>query len=95
MARDHIKSRASFRSEVWTEKQESAGLTGVRASWSRLLEVDLKSLDLESEGESDTLATRGARFVFGFADDAAPSRSSVASSIIAGSPAALNSRLRT
>ena len=86
MARDRIKSRASFRSEVWTGKRESAGLAGVRASCPRLLDADLENLDLESEGESDTLVTRGARFVFGLADDAIPSRSPVASSIIAGSP---------
>ena len=87
MARGHIKSRASFRSEVWTEKRESARLTEMRASWLRPFEVDLKSSDLESEGESRTLAKRGARFGFGFADDAVPSRSPIASSIIARSPA--------
>ena len=69
MRRDHIKSRASFRSEVWTEERESAGLTGVRASWPRPLDADLESSDLKFEGESGTLATRGARFVFGYADD--------------------------
>ena len=87
MASDRIKSRASFRSKVWTEKRGSAGLTGARASWPRSLDKDLESSDFESEGESGTLATRGAWFVFGFADDAVPSRSLVASSIIAWSPA--------
>ena len=87
MARDRIKSRASFRSEVWTENQGSAGLTGARASWPRPLDADLESSDLESDGESSTLATRGARFVFGFADDDVQSGSPVASSIIARSPA--------
>ena len=84
---DHIKSRASFRSEVWTERRESVGPAGVRASWPRPLDVDLESSDLESEGESGTLATWGARFDLGFADDAVPSRSPVAGSIIACNPA--------
>ena len=52
MARDRIKSRASFKSEVWTLKRESAGLTGVKASWPCLLSVDFKSSDWESGGES-------------------------------------------
>ena len=85
MERDRIKSRASFRSEVWTGKREFMGAAGVRASWPRSLDADLENSDLESEGESGTLATRVARFVFGFADGAVPSRSPVASSIIAGS----------
>ena len=87
MATVHIKSRASFRSKVWTEKRESVGLTRLRAYWPRPLDANLESSDLEYEGESGTLATRGAWFVFGFSDDTVPSRSPVASSIIAGSPA--------
>ena len=62
-------------------------LTEERASCPLPLDVDLESSDLESEGESDALATRGVRFVFGFADDAVPSGSLVTSSITADSPA--------
>ena len=95
MARDHIKSRASFRSEVWTGKRESVGAAGVRASWPRSIDADLENSDLESEGESASLVTRGAWFVFGLADDAIPYRSPVSSSIIVGSPAGSKLPLRT
>ena len=72
MARDCIKSRASFRSKVWTEKREFSEKTGVRSSWPRLLVADLESLDLKFEGESSALATRGVRFVFGLAESSSP-----------------------
>ena len=53
MASDRIKSRASFKSEVWAEERESVGLSGVGASWSRLLNMDPACSDLESGGVSD------------------------------------------
>ena len=52
MARGRIKSRASFKSEGWTEKREFVGLSEVGASWRRPLDKDLDSSDLESGGVS-------------------------------------------
>ena len=52
MARDRIKSRASFKSEVSIGKRKFTRLAGVKTSWPCLLVVDFESSDLESEGES-------------------------------------------
>ena len=77
MARDRIKSKASFKSEVWTWKRESAGLAGVKASWPCLLGMDFESSDLESGGESGLSMIGGTRSDFVFAMDIIASGSSI------------------
>ena len=86
MARDHIRSRALFKSEVWTGKQESMELGEAGASWPCSLNMDLESSEWVSGGESGLLTTGGGRFDSGLADDAVLSGSSATSSIVAESP---------
>src|SRR5215216_5605317 len=86
MARDRIKSRASFKSEVSTRKQKSAELGRAKASCPCSPGVDLKSSELASRGESGFPMIGGAQFDSGLADDTIPSGSPVVSFIIAESP---------
>ena len=77
MARDRIKSRASFKSEAWMCKRESAGLAEVRASWLCLFGMDLESSDLESGGESGLSMIGGTRSDSEFAVDTIASGPSI------------------
>src|SRR5215216_6453610 len=86
MARDRIKSRASFKSEVSTRKQKSAELGKAKASWPCSPSVDLESSELASGGESGFPMTGGTQFDSELADDTVPSGSLVVSFIIAESP---------
>ena len=86
MARDHIKSRASFKSEVWTGKRESVELGRAKASWPCSLDVDLKSSELAFGGESGFPMIGATMFDSWLADDTVPSGSPVVSSIVAESP---------
>ena len=60
MARDRIKSKASFKSEVWTGKRESVELGGTEVSWPSSHDVDLESSELVSGGESGFMMIEGA-----------------------------------
>ena len=86
MARDHIKSRASFKSEVWTGKRRSVELVREKASWLCLLGADLESSELGSGGESGFSIIRGTPFDSGLADDTVASGSTVVSFVIAEGP---------
>ena len=60
MARDRIKSRASFKSEVWTGKQESVEMGGTEVPWPSSHDADLEGLELVSGGESGFMRIEGA-----------------------------------
>ena len=86
MARDRIKSKASFTSEVWTGKRESVELGRAKASWPCSLGVDLESLELASGGESGFPMISGTQFDSRLANDIVASGSSVVSFVIAEGP---------
>src|SRR5215216_1288841 len=90
MATDRIKSRASFKSEVWTGKRKSAELGREKASWPCSPGVDLESSELASGGESGFPKIGGTQFDSGLANDAVPSRYPVVSFIIAKSTVGSN-----
>ena len=77
MARDRIKSRVSFKSEVWTGKRESARLARVKTSWPCLLGMDFESTDLESRGESGLSRIGGTRSDSELVTDIIASESSI------------------
>ena len=83
MARDRIKSRASFKSEVWTGKRESVELGRTEVPWPNRHDADLESSELVSGGESGFVRIEGAWHNSGPADDVIPFGSPVSSSIAA------------
>ena len=87
MARNRIKSRASFKSEVWTGKRESVESSGTEVSWSSSHDADLKRLELVSGGESGFVMITGVWLDFGPAGDTMPFGSPVLRSIDVQSPA--------
>ena len=87
MARDRIKSRASFKSEIWTGKRGSVVLGGIEVPWPSSHDADLESLELVSGGESDFLRIEGSWHNPGPSGDAIPSSSPVSSFIAAEGPA--------
>src|SRR5215216_7121503 len=86
MATDRIKSRASFKSEVWTGKRKSVELGRAKASWPCSPGVDLESSELASGGEFGFPMIGGTQFDSRLADDTIPSGSPVVSFIIAEGP---------
>ena len=56
MTRDHIRSKALFKSEVLTGKQESVERGGTEVPWPSSCDTNLESLELVSGGESAGLA---------------------------------------
>lgn len=86
MARDCIKSRASFKSELWIGKRESVEEGGTEVPWPSSYDADLESSELVSEGESDSMRIEGAWRDSRPAGDAIPSGSPVSGSIAIESP---------
>ena len=82
MARDRIKSRASFRSENWTGGRGSAELGLVNVARPCSMNTDLRSLELTYRGESGFLMTERALFKSGSADGAITSGSPPGSSLM-------------
>ena len=81
MMRDHIKSRASLKGEVWPGRRESVEHGGEGTPWP-------SSHDAESEG-SEIVSGEGSGLMM-VASDTASSGSPVLSSIAAESPAGSN-----
>ena len=87
MARDHIKSRSSFKSGVWTGKRESMERGGTRVPWASSYDTDLDNLELMHGGESGLTRIEGARSDSGPAGEAIPFIFPVLSSMAVKSPA--------
>ena len=85
MARDYIKSRASFKSGIGTGKQESMerGRTGV--PWPSSYDTDLESSEVVHRGESGLMRMEGAWSDSGPSGETIPSVSPVLSSMAAES----------
>ena len=86
MARDHFKSRASFKSEGWTGNRGPAELGMVNATCLRSMEADLESSELASKGGSGFRMIGRVLFDFRSADNMATSGSPARSSVVGAGP---------
>ena len=82
MARDRIKSRASFKSEGWTGKGESAGLARAKASWPHFLGAGFESSELDFGGESGLSMIGATQPDYGLAEDKIASGSPIVSFVV-------------
>ena len=85
MVRDRIKSRASFKNEVWKGKRESVEQGGTEVPWPSSYDADLESAELVSRGESGFMRIEGAWRDSRPVADAIPFDSPVSGSIAAES----------